>query len=183
MIIGKEIFLRLMEEYDIPFKVKWVNDEEIRNLIISDYISEAKTKQWFNDLNFNSTRKEFMICLKKTNEAIGFTSLKNIDLFNSKAELSMLIGHKTLWNKGYGREAKKLIINYAFNEMGLNKLYTHNWSENKRIIDLNKKMGFKIDGVLRSDIYFKGEFRDIVVMSILRSDWIKLNNINNSHNE
>jgi len=171
MIIGNNIYLRLMEDYDIPLKVKWVNDEQIRNLLISDYISETKTKKWLDEIYKYNTRKEFMICLKATNEAIGFTSLKNIDLLNSKAELSMLIGCKELWGKGYAKEARRMIINYAFNEIGLNKIYTFNWSKNKKIINLNQKLGFKIDGILRSDIFFKGEFRDMLVMSLLKGDW------------
>lgn len=171
MLTGNKVYLRLMEYHDIPLKVEWVNDEEIRDMIISDYISEAGTRQWFGKLLENNTRKEFMICLKETHQPIGFISIKNIDFINYKAELSMLLGNKSQWGKGYAKEARKIIIAYIFNEMGLNKIYSYNWIDNKRIIGLNKKLGFKIDGELRDDIFFKGNFRTIVVMSLLKKDW------------
>ena len=161
-----------MEECDIPLKVEWINDEEIRDLAISDYISESGTRNWFNKLHQSNARKEFMICLKETHQPIGFASLKNIDLVNSKAEFSMLIGSKNHWGKGYAKEAKKLIVSYSFNELGLNKIYSFNWIKNERIIGLNKKLGFKVDGILREDIFFKGSYRDIAIMSILKKDWV-----------
>jgi RimJ/RimL family protein N-acetyltransferase len=161
-----------MEDFDVPSKVAWVNDEEIREMLIHDYISISGTKAWYQKISSSNTRKEFMICLVENNEAIGFTSLKNIDLTNSKAELSMLLGNKLHWGKGHAKEARKLLINFAFNELGLNKIYTYNWIKNEKIIALNQKLGFQIDGVLRNDIFFKGEFRDIAIMSILKNDWL-----------
>lgn len=171
MLVGNDIYMRLMEEIDIPLKVKWVNDEEIREMLISDYLSIAGTKQWFYNNALTNSRKEFMICLIETQVPIGFSSLKNIDLVNSKAEMSMLLGEKEYWGKGYAKSARKLLIDFAFNEIGLNKIYTYNWIENKRIIGLNQKLGFKIDGELRDDIFFKGTYRTMAVMSLLKSDW------------
>ena len=173
MIFGKDIFLRLMEEKDIPLKVNWVNDEEIRETLISDFISESGTKAWFKKVIADNSRKEFFICLRDNNIPIGFTSLKNIDLTNSKAELSMLIGEKQFWGKGYAKEARRLIVSYGFSKIGLNKIYTYNWVENFKIIGLNKKLGFKVDGVLRKEIFFNGAFRDMAVMSVLKDEWMQ----------
>jgi RimJ/RimL family protein N-acetyltransferase len=171
MLIGKNIFLRLMEKKDVPDKVKWVNDPEIRHMLIMDLISEAGTELWFSRSALDGSRKEFMICLTEDGEPIGFTSLKNIDRINSKAEISMLIGRKDCWGHGYAKEARKLILAYAFNELGMNKVYTFNWVKNEKIIGLNKRLGFKLEGVLRADIFFKGEYRDMAVMSMLKDEW------------
>ena len=178
MIKGNKVFLRLMEEDDIPIKVEWVNDEEIRTFLISDYISETGTRLWLRNAH-KSNRREFVICLNQAAEPIGFTSLKNIDLVNSKAEMSMLLGNKKYWGKGLARQARYLLLNYAFHEIGLNKVYTFNWEENERIISLNKALGFVVEGELRDDIYFRGSHRTVLIMGILRSDWIR--NTSNSH--
>ncbi len=173
MIYGKRVYLRLMEEKDIELKVKWVNDPEIRETLISEYISIASTKQWFNQSIADSKRKDFIICLKDNNQAIGFTSLKSIDYINSKAEMTMCLGEKKYWGKGLAKEAKFLVLDYAFLELGINKVYVYNWIKNKNIIAFNKKIGFKIEGELRNDVFFKGEYRNMIIMGILKDEWME----------
>lgn len=175
MIYGNRVYLRLMEESDIKLKVEWVNDWEIRETLISEYISLAGTKEWFNKSIIDSTRKDFIICLKDNNKAIGFTSLKSIDYRNSKAELTMCLGEKEYWGKGLAKETRLLILRYAFSEIGLNKIYTYNWERNEAIIGLNQKIGFKVEGVLRENIFFKNEYRNMLIMSILKDEWEKIN--------
>ncbi len=172
MIIGNNIMIKLMEEKDIEYKVRWVNDEEIRDVLISDFISESQTRQWLSKNTNNNTRRDFFIFLKEDKKPIGFSSLKNIDYINSKSEMTLCIGDKEVRGRGLAKEARTLMLDYAFLELGLNKVYTHNWVENKPIINLNHKMGFKIEGTLRHNKYFKGEFRDFVVMGLLKSEWI-----------
>lgn len=162
-----------MEETDIADKVRWVNDPQIRTMLISDLISEAGTRVWFSKMVAHDSRKEFAICRCETGESVGFMSLKNIDKTNLKAEMSMAIGNKDYWGSGYAKEARALLLDYAFDEMGLNRIYTFNWVKNDRIVGLNKRLGFQIDGELRDDIYFQGEFRNMFVMSILKQDWLE----------
>lgn len=173
MIYGERVYLRLMEEKDIELKVKWVNDPEIRETLISEYISIASTKQWFNQSIADSKRKDFIICLKDNNQAIGFTSLKSIDYINSKAEMTMCLGVKKYWGKGLAKEARNLLLRYAFLDLRLNKVYTHNWVKNEKIIGLNQSLGFKIEGELRNDVFFKGEYRNMIIMGILKDEWMK----------
>ncbi|MBM7610255.1 RimJ/RimL family protein N-acetyltransferase [Lysinibacillus composti] len=173
MIIGNNIIMKLMEDKDIQYKVKWVNDEEIRDVLISDFISESQTRQWLSKNAHNNTRRDFFIFLKEDEKPIGFSSLKNIDYINSKAEMTLCIGDKEVRGRGLAKEARGLMLDYAFLELGLNKLYTHNWVKNKPIINLNQKMGFKIEGTLRQNKFFKGEFRDFVVMGLLKSEWVE----------
>lgn len=168
-----------MEDKDVAYKVRWVNDEEIRNSLISDYISEMGTKQWLLNNALSITRKDFFICLRKNNTPIGFSSLKNIDYVNSKAEMTICIGEKDYWGKGFAIEARSLMLDYAFFDLGLNKIYTINWVDNYKIINMNQKLGFKIEGTLRKSKFFKGEFRDFVIMGLLKNEWIKIRDISN----
>lgn len=173
MIEGDRIYLRLMEEKDISYKVKWINDNEVRKTLDFDYpISEISTKQWLNRVASDNSRKDFIICLKENDKQIGYTGLMNINYKNSKAEMYMGIGEKEYWGKGYAKESRKLLLEYAFMELGLNKIYTYNWVKNEKIIGLNKKLGFKIEGTLRCDKFSHGEFRDKVIMGILRDEYL-----------
>lgn len=176
MLKGNRIYLRLIEEKDITYKVKWVNDKEISKTMDFDYpVSELSTKKWLNRIVSDSNRKEFIICLIENDEKIGFTGLMDINYKDSKAEMYMAIGEKKYWGKGYAKESRKVLLEYSFMELCLNKIYTTNWTKNEKIIGLNKKVGFKIEGTLKCDVFLNGEFRDKVIMGILRDEYFKEN--------
>ncbi len=63
MILGERVYLRLMEEEDIPYKVNWINDSEVRKTLNFDYpVSKIGTKQWLNRVSSDNTRKDFIVC-------------------------------------------------------------------------------------------------------------------------
>jgi len=176
MIKSDRVYLRLMERKDVPYKVKWVNDPDVRRTLFFQEISELGTEQWLNKVALDSTRKDFIICDLETDNPIGFASVVKIDLMNSKAETYLCIGDKEYWGKGYGTEVKRMLLRYVFIELGLNKVYSYNWVENKRMIEINKKLGFTLEGQLRKDIFANGEYKDRVIFSMLKEEYLKLIN-------
>jgi len=174
MLIGEQVYLRLMEDNDVPYKVKWINDPEIRHTLNFEYpISEIGTRKWLNSVAGNPNRKDFIVCNKENDEPIGYGGFIGIDIKNSKAESYMGIGVKNLHGKGIGLEIRKLLLDYAFLELGLNKVYAYVWKENKPMIKLNEKVGFQIEGLLREDVLSHGEKRDRHVMGILKEEYIQ----------
>lgn len=172
MIEGKNIYLRLMEELDIPYKVKWINNPEVRGTLNFDYpISEVGTRKWLQKVAGNPTRRDFFVCQKKDDKPIGFGGLINIDYKNSKAESYMAIGDLSAQGRGYGYEIRKLILKYAFQELNLNKVYAYVWEQNKAMFNLNKKVGFKVEGLLREDILSHGELRNRYIMGIFAEEF------------
>lgn len=172
VLLGDRIYLRLMEERDIPFKVKWINDPDVRRTLDFDYpISEVATKHWLNKVAVDGSRKDFIVCLRESDIPIGYEGFLNIDTKNSKAESYMAIGDKEYWGKGYARDAREVLLRYAFEELGLNKVYSYIWSGNDKMIGLNKSVGFQIEGLLRDEIFSHGQFRDRYIMSILKEDY------------
>lgn len=173
MMLGKKVFLRLMEEKDVPHKVKWINDPEIRSTLNFDYpISEIGTKKWLNAVSGSPERRDFIVCDNENKNQIGYGGLLNIDFKNSKAESYMGIGEKDYHGKGYGIEIRNILLNYAFEELGLNKIYSYVWDQNQSMIKLNKRVGFQIEGLLREDILSHGELRNRYVMGILRKEFL-----------
>lgn len=172
MLKGENIYLRLMEEKDVPYRVKWINDPEIRYTLNFDYpISEIGTKKWLHGVAGNPTRRDFIACDVETDKPIGYGGLLGIDIKNGKAESYMGIGEKNLHGKGVGFEIRKILLDYAFNELDLNKVYAYVWKENTPMIKLNEKVGFQIEGLLRQDILSHGEKRDRYIMGILKSEY------------
>lgn len=177
MLVGKRLYLRLIEERDIPHKVRWINDPEVRATLNFDYpISEVGTRQWLYKIASDRSRREFIICLKDCDEQIGYAGLLDIDRRNSKAELYMGIGERDHWGKGYATEARELQLQYGFVELGLNRLYAFNWVHNEKVLALNKKFGFRVEGTLRQDVFSHGEFRDRLIMGLLKTDYLRLRN-------
>lgn len=172
MLIDNNTYIRLMEESDVQHKVNWFNDEEVRKTLNVDFpISVVGTKKWLSHVSTNNTRKDFIICSKETNEPIGYCGLVNIDLKNSKAESYLGIGNKKYWTKGHASEARRLILDYAFDELTLNKVYSFVRAENEAMQHINKKVGFIIEGRIRDDVYYKGEYIEKVLMGVLRSEY------------
>lgn len=172
MLKGENIYLRLMEEKDVPYRVKWINDPEIRHTLNFDYpISEIGTKKWLHSVAGNPTRRDFIACDVETDKPIGYGGLLGIDIKNGKAESYMGIGEKNLHGKGVGFEIRKILLDYAFNELDLNKVYAYVWKENTPMIKLNEKVGFQIEGLLRQDILSHGEKRDRYIMGILKNEY------------
>lgn len=173
MLKSENIYLRLMEKRDVKYKVKWVNDPEVRRTLFLENISEIGTEHWLNKVVADNTRRDYVICKNVNNIPIGFASIVNIDLWNSSAETYICIGEKKYWGKGYGTEAKKLLLEYIFIQLGLNRAYAYNWAENKAMININKKLGFTQEGVLRQDRFADGEYKDRVIFSMLRDEFLE----------
>ena len=173
MLLGERVYLRLMEESDIPYRVKWINDPEVRKTLNFEYpISEVATKQWLNKVSMDGSRRDFIVCLKENENPIGYGGLLSIDRKNSKTESYMGIGEKGSWGKGYAKEIRKMLLEYAFIELGLNKVYAYVWSENEKMINLNESVGFTVEGTLKQDVFSHGEFRDRVIMGINRDKYL-----------
>jgi RimJ/RimL family protein N-acetyltransferase len=173
MVTGERVYLRLMEEKDIPYKVRWVNDPDVRRTLILSYpISEIGTKQWLHSIASDKTRRDFIVCLLENDFPIGFCGFVNIDTKNSKAEMYMAVGHKEYWGKGFAADISKVLMEYGFEELGMNRIYSYVWSENERMINLNKKFGYVTEGLLREDIFSHGEFRSSYMMSILKDEYL-----------
>ncbi|GAB1476488.1 GNAT family protein [Bacillota bacterium] len=172
MLMGERIYLNLMEEKDIPDKVRWINDPEISQTLTLGYpLSIIGTKKWLDSVASDSSRRDFIVFLIENDLPIGYGGFINIDFKNSKAETYMAIGQKEYWGKGYAGDIRRTLTEYAFKELGLNLIYSYVWSRNEKMINLNKKFGFSTDAVLKDDIYSHGEFRSTCVMSLLKREY------------
>lgn len=104
------------------------------------------------------------------NEYIGGCGINHVDWKNSRAEVGIFLG-KPFWNKVYGTDAMRVLVNFIFNEMNLNKISLNVYSFNERAIRSYEKVGFKVEGVLKQHIYREGHYHDEIIMAILKSEW------------
>lgn len=172
MFNGKQIYVRPLEEEDLPLRVKWVNDMEIRRNLMFDYpLSLSRTKQWFRNTLMDTSKANFSIVDKETGRAIGMTGFIDIDFKSRRAQFYITIGEKEYWGRKIADEVIEIILRYGFVELNLNKIYLFTLPGNGRARKVYERNGFTPEGVLREHHFCVGEFQDLHQHSILRREW------------
>lgn len=152
--------------------VKWRNDPDVSFYLFSnDILTLESQRRWFEIYRNSNSRKEFIIYTLDNNIAIGNIGLTGIDMHNLKAELTIILGEKEHRGRGFGEEALRLIMSYAFQDLMLNKIALKVFKYNESALKLYNKAGFKLDGILRQDIYKNNQFNDVLEMSLLKEEW------------
>ena len=157
---------------------KWFNNPEVLEFWYGR--DKPKTKAWI--------KKHFepIIAGKKASQAwaieaegklIGYmynTPEKNDEgEFTGRLELDILIGEKDKWEKGYGSDALRAMLTYAFDKQKAERVFLMPRTHNKRAIYVYEKVGFKKEGVLRHFEKFEGKWTDNIMMSILKGEFKK----------
>jgi RimJ/RimL family protein N-acetyltransferase len=115
---------------------------------------------------------EFAVCLREDDLCIGFVGLVDIDWVNGSAETFSSLRPGEFRGKGYGTEAKHLLLEYAFDHLGLHVLTSWVWQLNERSAGALAKQGYKPAGRLKYDGIEQGVYYDDMVFDVLREDWI-----------
>jgi len=147
---SERLYLRPLCELDAPIMLENTIDEEIRYMTGTNSIfSLEQIKSHIENIKHDSSRYDFAICLKNTDEMIGELSIFDIDEENKKAGFRISMASISLTGKGYGTEAIKIILSFVFEQLQLNRLQLEVFSHNLRGIRAYEKVGFIKEGVLR----------------------------------
>jgi RimJ/RimL family protein N-acetyltransferase len=170
-ITGDHIILRPLNKADIENRVRWFNDPDVRKtLIINEQFELKKTIRWFEKLQADDSRVEFVIeTPQKT--PVGVIGLAGIDSAHQTAEIYLVIGQKEFWGKGVMLEAECLLIDWAFNSLGLEKIWAQTRSDNIASVITMKKIGFQIEGTLRNEKIVDGQRTTVLHLGLLREDF------------
>jgi len=177
MLRGKLVNLRAMERKDLDEIMKWVNDQEVTKYLTAFLypISRVEEEKFLERaMSRNDTEKNLVIETKE-GVYIGQISLHKIDWKNNNAELGIVIGNKEYWGKGYGTEAINNLLDHAFNQMNLYKIYLRVFEHNQRGMRCYEKCGFKEEGRLRKGHFYDGKYHDVILMGLLKDEFEKTN--------
>lgn len=106
---------------------------------------------------------------------IGFVVLFNLKWGNQSAEMAIGIGDKSYHGKGYGQDALKLILNYAFNELNLHRVSLTVMDYNLPAIKAYERVGFVREGTHRQAVQRQGKRYDLLLYGILRDEFLTTN--------
>ncbi|HOJ37456.1 MAG TPA: GNAT family protein [Ignavibacteriales bacterium] len=174
--IGENIYLRpYQKDTDLDLVYYGKNDPLLREILfhfepmtIEQVAKELDT--WAND----PKTKLFTICEKNTNKPIGQTAFVRVDLISRATVFYIAIYDSEYWSKGYGTEATKLMLQYAFDVLNLNRVQLHAHVDNEKAVKAYLKCGFQIEGTLREAMYHNNKYCDFYVMGILRKEYYEL---------
>jgi UDP-4-amino-4,6-dideoxy-N-acetyl-beta-L-altrosamine N-acetyltransferase len=173
-IFGNIITLIPISFEHLPLVAKWRNNPSVSEMMFDRSVfTLEKQIAWFENLKNDSTREQFIILVKKSSKPIGAINLINIDRKNLHCDWGYYIGEDDSRMGGFAIEAELLILKYAFENLGLNKVYCQTFSFNKKVIAIHSKFGFTTDGILRQHHKTETGFADVVVMSILKEEFSK----------
>ena len=172
-IIGKKVYLRPVETEDAELFVKWQSNPDVRySFFIGFPTNSTRQKEYIENLYKEKDFILFVVMSVESDEDVGFTGFYRVDWIGRAATYGIIIGEPKEWGKGFGSEVTKLMVDYGFRTLGLNRIQLHVWKGNNRGLKAYQKAGFKKEGILRQAMYHAGKYEDFYVMSILRKEYL-----------
>ena len=163
------------DESHVPDRVRWMNDPEFRESLNAPYpVTEKSTLRWLDRVIADPSQIDLIICELASGKPIGYTGFRGIDLANQKAESYTGIGERAFRGRGYAREAKLLALQYLFDKLPINMVYSLVRPKNEAALRLNHSIGYKTDGILRNYLFSHGQFQDMAMLSLLKQEFVAL---------
>ncbi len=171
---GKRVVLRPILREDISLILRWINDPEVTQYL-KTYLPkmEANENEWINNLH-KETDHNIMLMIVVEEKPIGIMGFNNIDWKDRIAITGAFIGEKEYWGKGYGTDAKMVLLDYAFNILNLRKICSSVICFNERSHAYLVKCGYVQEGTLAQQVYFQGRYWDEIIMAVFKENFMKL---------
>lgn len=167
-IIGSKVILRTMEEQDREMVMNLIGDPQIVKVTggYIDSVSCDHQMNWFCSLPDSAWEVRRVIADKERPEnGLGIIILSDMDLENGAAEIYIKLAG-IFRGKGYGQDAVNALVAYAFDRLGLSRIYSDILEYNTMSRRLFEKCGFRQEGFRRGRGFKKGSYRNVCVYSI-----------------
>lgn len=169
-LVGERVTLRTVDRADVPKLLLWINDSETnRYLIRGDFpMGWDDEVEWVDKI---SRRKDGQMNLGievHGQGLIGLISLKVECWINRTAVTGTMIGVAEARGKGYGTEAKMLLLGHAFRRLNLRKVYSNVYAPNERSMRCQLRCGYVEEGRFKDDMFRDGEYHDVVTLAAWR---------------
>jgi RimJ/RimL family protein N-acetyltransferase len=173
-LVGERIYMRPLEVEDVTDEyLHWMNDVSLAKYIpamtfpgtrasVEDYVSREMK---------NPTIVFLAIVEKSTGRHVGNLKLGPISWVDRNAEYGRLLGDAAARSRGYGSEAARLILRYAFEVLNLHKIFATCLASNNAAIRSNEHCGLRVEAVIKEKRFVEGKYEDIVYMGITRSQF------------
>jgi len=176
-MVETKINLRALSKDDAKTSWEWRNKDFMREYYSGHpfYINLKDEEAWLERISSsNIPLTSFGIEEEVSKTLVGMSFLKDIDLINRTCEFAIFIGDENGRRKGYTKEASLKTMEFAFKDLNLNRVFLIVQEGNEIAINLYKKCGYQTEGILRESVYKKGRYKNEIIMSIVRKEFIEL---------
>jgi RimJ/RimL family protein N-acetyltransferase len=173
LFAGKFVRLAAAKPDDHPIMAKWTDNPECWRMTGAQPAMPRNTDYWVASDKQDKERKNgfsFRIRTLSDDRVIGYMDL-TVSWSNQVTWIGIGIGDSDYWGRGYGSDAMRLGVNYAFRELGVYKVMLSVAAYNTRAIRAYEKVGFVHEGTARAMHYRDGQRFDMHYMGILRPEW------------
>ncbi len=168
-----DIRLRGLTREDLPVLYEWYQRRSVIDTLVGGFRFRGRDEavrymeRW---LESSATATRLMIT-DGADQRLGVAILDGIDMAVRSAELSIFIAAAEPRGRGLGQATVRLLLDYAFLDIGLNRVHLHVLSTNEAAINTYLKCGFVVEGKLREAAFKQGGFVDVLAMAVLAGDY------------
>ncbi len=177
MLQGERVVLRALARDDLQRRWEFANNPRFHLLIHDEPwepISLERATARFEANLGEEERDGPQFAIEADGKYIGHCLLYSFDHTAHTCMLGIGIGDPEYQGRGYGREALRLLLDYAFRLRNLHKVSLTVSGDNERAIRAYRACGFVEEGRLRQHVWGNGAYLDIVCMGLLRSEWAQI---------
>jgi diamine N-acetyltransferase len=171
-LIGQDVHLRPLESGDLPLIRQWANDPQVRALTGEvTPMSEAGAADFLERVRSERDRVWFSVVLNQDDRVIGEAGLLRMFPAWRTTDLTLILGDPSAWGKGYGTQAIRLLLDYAFGHLNFHRVAVGVVGFNERALHFYESVGFRREGVERDGYFYDHRYHDFVMMSILEDEY------------
>ena len=169
---GQSVLLRPMRASDIPRQRVFFRDAELAELDSSspETYADIDVDEFFQTRLASDGERAFF-AIEVRGEYVGYGGLMNLNKPNKVFELGIVIGDRRYWNRGYGKEIVKLLLQHGFCALDGRKIELTTHQRNERALACFSACGFTEEQRIQGATLFDGQFVDMIEMSIAREVW------------
>jgi ribosomal-protein-alanine N-acetyltransferase len=168
------VFLRPAEKDDVELFVRWLNDWRTgRTLGMRAPLSKGMEDKWVERL-IETQGKEgyhFVICRLEDDRPVGTIGIKDLNLVDGSGGLGISVGAEEDRGRGYGSDALRALLRFAFDELRLVRVWLDVYDMNEGAQRVYERVGFVREGILRRAAYREGMHHDVHRMAVLADEW------------
>lgn len=174
MLTSSRIILRPLHESDINIiYLAWLNDPKVNSCLETRFVPQSldSIRSYWHDHRDDVNSPWFAMQVADNGLHIGNIKLGPINWLHRRADISLFIGNRDFWGKGYAAEAISLISQWAFQELDLKKLTAGIYSANMASRRSFEKAGYELEATLKEEFFYRGKHIDAWRMCLLRENW------------
>ncbi|WP_170384517.1 GNAT family N-acetyltransferase [Ruegeria atlantica] len=169
--------LRPLEKADLEVITPWFQD--IEDLARFDRTSRtpwnlSQTEEvWSDAFNTSSGNgKCWFVVESDKGKILGLIGLDAISPINRDAVVAMFVD-KSARRLGIAIRAVALVVDFAFRQLGVNRVTSYYRNDNHISRDLVARLGCQVEGTMRQAWFADGKFHDMIVVGLLQKDWME----------